>query len=342
MRCPKVVSLLLLVVCGLASLFSCSEWDTDSLGSKFVPANSQVRAFTHQVFVEYSAEEARVWGPSVHEVTATVDGLNVSLENASDSLALFVYGYTAPSDATLRIRSSLPYALYLNGLSLHTDHGPALRCEGPAPCYIVAPIKSRNQLYGSVEVEGPLYLTGRGSIAISSRATALTAASLQCQYGLTIDIDSQEGDGIRLDGPMRSTMGTWTINAAGNGIVSPDSIVLLGGTYQGVAADGSFLEAGNGVMVRCPKLTAAAGWNSNVVDSALVALRYDSVQYVWQASIDTLTIEADSTYQIYQNRAKTPFASLRAARTIAQPWFLICNSAITSVDTLHFILGKKK
>lgn len=341
MRCPKVVSLLSCVVCGVWAFLSCSEWNTDSLGSNFVPANSQVRNFTHQVFVEYSADGVNVWGPFEHEVTATIDGLNVSIDNASDSLALFAYGYTAPSDATLRIHSSAPYALYLNGLSLHADDGPVLLCEGLAPCFMVLPTKSRNQLYGSVQVDGPLYLSGRGTLAIRSRSTALSATSLQCQYGLTVEIDSQEGDGILLDGPMRSTLGTWTINAAGNGIVSPDSIVLLGGTYQGTAVDGAFLEAGHGALVRCPKLTAASGWNSNILDSALVAQRYDSVQSVWQASVDTLIIEADSTYQLYQNRSKTSFATFRPARTIAQPWFLISNGSILGSDTLRFVLGKK-
>lgn len=351
MRYPKVslpgsllaLCLLSLALCLGSMLTSCSEWNTDALGSHFVPANSQVRNFTHLVYVEYGGDGVRIWGNSAQEVTSTVEGQHVSIQNASDSLALFVYGYPtaqdtlATSDASLVVSSQVPYALYLGGLGLRNQQGQAIQCVGDGACYLVLPQGSKNHLWGSLDVEGPLYVTGRGSLTIDHAGTCLTAASLQCQYDATITLDSRSGDGISLRGPMRSTLGTWTINAQRHGIYSPDSVMLMAGTYQGTAVEGAFIEARHGVIVRRPTLMAAAAWNSDVLDSAYVAQRHDSVLGVWHQPVDTLDLEARATYQVFRQGSKTATASFTPLRSIAQPWLLIAHTAIQSTDTLSFV-----
>ena len=346
MRSPKVIYRLLSVLLGLSLFASCSEWDTDSLGSDFVPANSQVRAFTHLVYVEYTPEGARVWGPSSHEVTATIDGLHVSIENASDSLALFAYGYPAAkdtlalTDASLSVQSPRAYALYLGGLALRSlGKRPVIESQGQAPCYLVMPQGSVNDLFGCVRIDGPAYLTGKGSLTINNTATCLTAATLQCQYDVKMTLNSEEGDGISLAGPMRSSLGTWTINAGRNGITTPDSIVLMAGTYQGWAVDGAFLDAAHGVLSRRATLMAASGWSNNIVDSAYVVQRYDSLQAIWQEQVETLL--PDTTYLLYRNGAYREFAKFSTHRELQEPWFLLSNTTVFSTDTVHFKLEAK-
>lgn len=348
MRCPKVTFYILHFTFYLFLLTACSDWNTDKLGEAFVPANSQVRNYTHLVYVEYSADEVRVWGPAEHEVTAQIEGLHVALENASDSLALFVYGYPTAKDtlaqtnASLSIRSVAPYALYLAGLSLRSAEVPAIESVGQAPCYVVLPQGSKNQLWGQMRIEGPLYLTGRGSLTIRHDQTCLTAASLQCQYDVKVELSSTEGNGIELQGPMRSTLGTWDINAARHGISTPQTVTLIGGTYQGTAGEGAFLHSAEGVYVRRPTLQAFSAQSSYILDTALVAQRYDSVQNVWQQRIDTLQLQADSTYQLYLNSSKNSIKQLKPARSIARPWFLFSNSTILTSDTLYFVKSKPK
>lgn len=346
MRHPKVNSLHLLsallpLIGLLLGCLSCSEWDTDSLGAAFTPANSQVRSFTHLVYVEYSNDDVHVWGPHLEEVEVKVDGQHVILQNHSDSLALFAYGYPAladtltPMDGSLTIQSDADFALYLNGLALRSQSRPVLQAEGRGACHAVLCPKSNNILYGNTVFSGPLSLSGVGALSVHSQATSITAASLRCQYGVTVTLSSAEGDGITLRGPMRSSAGSWTITAEENGICTPDSIVLIEGTYTGTARNGAFLEAPDGVICRRPKLIAASAWGCNILDSAAVALRYDSVQAVWHDQLDTLTLVADTTYQIYRNDSKTSTLKFKPRRTVEQPWLLLSDGTIHTTDTIQ-------
>lgn len=337
-------SALLGILCLLSAaiLGACSEWNTNSLGTSFVPANSQVRAFTHAVYVDYDAEGIKVWGPYQDDVTADISSTHITIHNASDSLALFVYGYVASkdslgtSDASITVQSSRPYALYLNGLSLRSQSGTVLSNQGGEVCHLVLSAKA-NQLFGGITSDGPLTLSGVGGLNILSQGPCITAASLQCQYQVNVTLRSLESDGISLTrGGMRSSMGNWHIDAAGNAITSPDSIVLLSGSYQGTALDGSFFEAPRGTILRRPTVIAASAWGNNVIDSALVATRYDSVQAVWQEQVDTLSLMADSLYKVYRNSAKTQFASFRPTQTLHGPYVLISNETVLSADTIYF------
>lgn len=353
MRSPKValrrftrqLLCLLAVVCGLLSA-SCSEWDTDSLGEHFAPANSQVRQFTHLIYVEYTGQNVRVWGPALSEVQADVQGHHVTLDNHSDSLAVFAYGYPATTDsmartdASLTIASTMPYALYLSGLSIRAQHGATITGQGPATCHLVLPSGSKSHLFGPLSFEGPLTLSGRGSLEVESAATCLTAASLHCQYGISLSLCSTEGDGIRLDGPMRAVLGTWNIHAQGHGVSTPDSITVLAGTWQGTSATGAFLHAPGRVMLRRPTLLAAAAQRTEALDTAYVALRYDSVQCLWQQRIDTVQYQADSLYQVFRNADKNPAASYRPRLDCPGPWLMFSNPSVQLSDTLH-VLQKK-
>lgn len=342
-----VVCCLLLVVCSLFAV-SCSEWDTDSLGSSFTPANSQVHTFTHLVYVEYTTEGARVWGPCANEVECEIDRQHVSVTNTkTDSLAIVAYGYTVIKDSignansSLKVDSKTPYALYLNNLSLHSANQPVIQSVNDVTCHVVLPAKSRNNLYGSLCIEGEMTLSGTGTLNVTSRQSAIQAASLQCQYGVTVSLRSSESHGIELSrGAMRSTLGSWYIDAAQNAVHCPDTLFLRGGTYQGTSRQAAFFSSC--AILRCPTLMAAAAKKSQFMDSTFVAQRYDSVQAVWQQQIDTLAIQADSLYQIHRNGSKSATLKFTPAQSIQSPYMLICKSAIWSTDTLQFIKTTQK
>ena len=334
----------LLPLCFLLLAASCSEWDTDAVGTSFTPANSQVRAFTHLVFVEYQESEVRVWGPSADEVETSVEGMHITLQNMSDSLALFVYGYPATADTlgvadgSLTVESSRPYALYLSGLSLRSQAGAVLTSRGAGTCHIVLGASSRNHLYGQVAIDGPMTLSGTGLLTVEHTSDGVIAQSLQCQYGVSVSVTSHQGNGIRLtDGTMRISQGTWVIDAAQTALTSPDSIILLNGTYRGTALQGPFLSAGNGVMLRKPNLMAAAACISELADSAYVALRYDSVQSVWQQQLADITLMADTTYSVLRNSSTSATEKFTPHQTLADPYFLITDGRVLSVDTLHIV-----
>ena len=331
---------LLTLVCTLAA---CSEWDTNGLGKSFVPNNLQVSKFTHLVYVEFSSDDIKIWGPNVKDVVVAGRGNHLVLQNLSDSLALFVYGYTSANDSlgvtdnSITIESDLPYALYLNGLSLHSQQQTAISSTGQGACHLVIPQASKNQLYGGLHTDGDLIVSGTGTLTIESDGNCISASSLYCQYAVTMNLYSRKGDGIELrDGSMKSTLGTWEITAARNGIVASDSIVLLDGSYTGSALEGSFLDAPYGSVLRKPTVTAVSAWSSNVLDSAQVA-HYDSVQAVWQEQVDTLTLMADTTYYILRNSSRSQLAKFLPRQTLPAPYyFLLSNSTVTTQDTLYF------
>ena len=150
-------------------LAACSEWDTDSVGTSFTPANSVVRVYNNLVYIEYAAPEARVWGPAASDVTATISGGHVNIRSEAQNVAYFVYGYPAGTDTlgttygSLTFESRTSYALYREGLSLRCQDGPVFQSPGNDDCHIVLSRNAVNHLYGPIQVAGNLSLSGVGT-----------------------------------------------------------------------------------------------------------------------------------------------------------------------------------
>ncbi len=327
----------------LVLLASCSEWDTDSLGTSFTPANSVVRVYNNVVYVEYAVPEARVWGPAAGDVSSSVDGIHVTIRSEAQNIAYFVYGYPAGTDTlgvtdgSLTIESRSSYALYLEGMSLRCQDGPVFRSLGSDDCHIVLSRNTVNHLYGSIQVGGGLTFSGAGTLIVDSESTCITASTLQCQYGVKINLNSTHGDGIYLtEGVLRATDGTWNIHASHSAICSTDSILIFGGTWRGTALQGSFLDAKAPVVLQKPDMITASAWGNNVLDSIAVAARYDSVQSVWEEQVDTLTLMADTTYTIRRNSSTGSVGRFTPRQTLVGPYILVTNGTVLSSDTLYF------
>jgi hypothetical protein len=326
----------------LLLLPSCSDWNTDTLGSSFTPANSVVRVYNNLVFVEYTAEKPRVWGPASDDISYTNEGNHLSIQSDAQNVAYFVYGYAASdtlnvSESSLSIQSKASYALYLEGVSLRSQDRPVFQSPGNDECHIVLSTNSVNHLYGAVKVGGNMSLSGTGTLTIDCDSTCITAGMLQCQYAVKVNINSAYGDGIYLsNGVMRSTNGTWNINAGHSGICSNDSILIFGGTYRGTALEGAFLDAKAPVVLQKPDMIVASAWGNNPLDSVAVAYRYDSVQSVWEEQVDTLTLMADTTYTIRRNSSTSSAGKFTPHQTLVGPYVLVTNGTVLRTDTLHF------
>ena len=80
----------------------------------------------------------------------------------------------------------------------------------------------------------------------------------------------------------------------------------------------------------------ASAWSNNVLDSLAVAARYDSVQSVWEEQVDTLTLQADTTYTIRRNSSTSSVATFTPRQTLTGPYILVTNGTVLASDTLHF------
>ncbi|MCR5395376.1 MAG: carbohydrate-binding domain-containing protein [Bacteroidales bacterium] len=240
---------LTLCAAAVCVLTSCSEYDTHhEVGSDFAPYNSLVSDFTHPVFVQYHDGDVRVWGPYTDDVAIERhDGARLSLTALADSVALFVYGNAVgdtiqPLHGQLTVSSDRDFALYLNGLYLHSASGPAVQIHAPqATCYLVLPGSSINVLSDSLcstdqtdrehacmWVDGLLYVDGAGTLTLSNRArpsdiatgdslpshALWTSGPLLCNYGITANVTSLYGYAIRTAGSdVQLVKGTWTLRA---------------------------------------------------------------------------------------------------------------------------------
>ena len=213
-----------------ALLPSCDEYNTDVMGTAFNPANSLVSQFIYPVYVEYGGGDVRVWGPNKDLVSTTSDGARLTVTTLSDSIALIVYGNAEgdtikPLHGQLHVMADNDFAMYLNGLRLHSEQGPAIDVESDPDrtCYIVVGHKSDNVLtdstdpgrgFGCIHVDGALYFDGTGTISVTSQsADAIYAAGgLVCNYALTANLTSLLADAIHTSGnEVRLLKGTWKV-----------------------------------------------------------------------------------------------------------------------------------
>lgn len=357
----KTLSLLPLLLLSLLTLglwSSCEKYNSESVGSTFYPANSMVRTFTHPVYVEFSSAEVRVWGPYLQEVDYSIDGTQVSLTNSSDSLALFVYGYPAAGDSAaatncnLTIESNKNFALYINKLIMRSQQQPAIKSIGKGNCYMVIPKSSKNEIYAvaapsAIEHHGALFLTGEGELILSNDSTpyqrplpyvpvALEAqGGLYCQYDLKLTLQCSEGDAMRVaGGPIRSSLGTWKFEAGQHAISNPsDSIVLIAGTYTGIARHGKFFDNSIGTVIRQAKVEALSGLASDVLDTLSLHQHYDSTYVSLQQQI-TYLAEADSTFSVAKKNETSSLAKFTPHYTMSSPWVLLTNGSLQASDTL--------
>lgn len=250
----------------VAICLGCSEYNTDVLGTAFKPANSLVSRFTHAVYLEFREGSVRAWGPYCSEIDLTVDGAHASITTTSDSLAIIAYGDAMgdsimPFVGQLSIRSKNDYALYLNGLRIASDLGPAIESQTSARCILVVANGSKNQLEdteystrrdsegfveeadGCLFVRGQLVLNGTGELTIHSNAPArydeidedsiyqhaiYAQGGIVCNYSTKLTLTTVSGDAIHTSGTeARLVKGTWKLYPNHLGIETEDGLISI-------------------------------------------------------------------------------------------------------------------
>ena len=234
----------LIAVGWIVAAASCEDYDTHhDKGTSFEPYNSQVSRFAHPVYIEYKRGGARVWGPCSDSIQVEHDGARMRVSTSADSLAIFVYGNAVgdtlqPLHGQLQIESKRNFALYLNGLCLRSNFGPALQVEVVGDtCFLVIPGGSKNVLSDTLyaadapieqraclSVEGHLYLIGTGALTLRNMASPvmlsetdsllshalLSSGNVLCNNSLTARFISRYGDVIHTEGgEVRLLRGTW-------------------------------------------------------------------------------------------------------------------------------------
>ncbi len=240
----------MLILTMFCALPGCDDYDTDVIGTAFSPYNSLVSRFVHPVFVEFRGGGVRVWGPYAYLVNDERDGARVTITSDDDSLALVVYGNAVgdslqPLDGQLKVVMENDFAIYLNGLYLHSSNGPAIEMQADdANCYLVVTSGSTNVLSdtiyetqyengsiqeadGCIFTSGILYFDGKGTLTVNNHALprwdedwgdsvythALYACGgIVCNYALTANLTSLYGDAIHTSGAqVRLVKGTWNL-----------------------------------------------------------------------------------------------------------------------------------
>lgn len=363
----KQISLLLCTLLSVLTMglwTSCDKYNSESVGSKFFPANSVVRNFTHSVYVEFSQDDVRVWGAYTKEVEVAGEGTHLVLTNHSDSLALIVYGYPALNDSaaltdcSITIEGDHAYALYLNKLNLCSQKQPAIRSASQGICYLVLPKGSKNQLQSVqapavFEHNGELIITGEGELSLSnlnsnlrlesapnSAAALLVRGGLRCQYNVKLAMSCPEGDAIRVsDGPIRSSLGSWNLIAGQHAISNTnDSIVLIAGEYSGIAHNGKFFDNRIGAVIRQAKVEGLSGMASDLLDTLTLHQHYDSTYVALQQHFEDISLKADSLVNISVKGSSSSIAKFTPRYQMQSPWVVIANSSLQETDTLTISL----
>lgn len=362
-----IINILASIAC-IISMISCSsEFNTNSLGQGFAPANSSVSIFRRQVYVEFSPHSARVWGEAADLVSASVEGSHVNISFTKDSLAFFVYGFSTADttvvggDASLTFNANTKtgFAIYLNGTSIYNPHGPAIQSLGNNPCYIVLSSGTRNNLttvdmtdaQGNANAclysEGVMQVTGTGTLNIrnlstdKNRSNAISAASFGCNHNVNANLRSEAGHDILAQHELIISNGKWDMLSYLSNFKA-ESVQLIAGTYTAHCMDGSFIETNDKyasvAMLRSPVITSLAPFYTSYADSAtMAAIGYvaDSLYYPKQYMPD-FEFKKDSTYSIYYHRDTIDkvLTTFKPIISLEEGYLLISNSTLTNRDQI--------
>lgn len=363
----KAIIYIITILTLLTSWVSCSEWDTNSVGMKFVPANSQVRNFRRLVYVEYGPHSASVWGEASDLVETSIEGNHVSLSFSKDSIAVFVYGFTTADttavggDASLSIRANTKtgYALYLSNTSIYNPHGPAIQSLGNNPCYIVLPSGSRNKLTSAdmddasgnanacLYCEGPLQISGTGTLNIHNQShnaklsNAISSVGLACSHNINANIIAEAGYAIFSQNDVVISSGKWEMLSYLSNIKA-SSVTLTSGTFNAQCQKGSFIETRDKydvpAILRSPTITSLAQSYTTYADSALmcgIGFLADSLYYPKQYKPD-FEFKKDSTYTIYYLRDSTQqkLTTFKPKANLPEGYLLFSNSTLNNRDEI--------
>jgi hypothetical protein len=305
-------------------LASCEgETDGPLAGDQFTPYNRLVRDYKQLVTITFAGESVKVGGAAADQVQVTRDSATparLTISSSARGIAYFVSGKS--DDCQLRIESTQPYALYLNGVTLSSSQGPVIESTGAENAYVVLCTKSTNTLSDSGVSDTTSACLSFGGCLIFNGTGAL---------GVT----APGGDGIyAAGGAVELGSGAYTINAARYGLSSGvGNVTLEGGTLYGTAATGAFVHtpAGRGLAIASGTCLAASAEASEV----LLALDDDEIfpaQTSWQQRVDSLAFSPDTTRTLSATveAASAASCSVRPVAQLANPYILLSVASLTS------------
>lgn len=326
-----------ILVFGLTLFSACDKYDTDVMGENFTPYNSLVTRYKQLVYVEYREGKAKVWGPYAKLVDADINGLDVSISSSLDSLVVLAYGNSGEEagPGSITINSTNSYAIYFSGLNLNNESGTTFKSLGTETCFLVLPTKSQNNLTGSFEVASPLIIDGGGTLNIKSIDNVALSAKggITCSYPVTINISSENNDGVRADnGEIKIADGKWNVTAGNNAFNAGQNIILNGGQIRGNAKTGSF-------ALTPSDMGLVANETNCIAIAAKESTLGEENQFIWQDMVTEVSCKAGTAITINRldnQDKKSKFATFTPAFSYTSPWIIVANTSLSDADWLTF------
>ena len=221
----------------------------------------EAAAFTQTVAVAFSGSAATVSNGAGAGVSVLQDGANVAITSTVAGVEVRVSGTATP--ASLKIGSSQPLKLVLNGVDLASATNPAISVWTSNRCFVVLAKGTTNVLAdggvnaagGAFYGSGPLVFSGPGLLTVSGmkKHGVSGAGSIRIRDG-EIAVPRAVSDAIHA-GSFRLDNGTLTLAAYGDGVdagtVQIDggalSVLSTSNDTKAIKCDGA-MTVGGGVL----------------------------------------------------------------------------------------------
>lgn len=207
-----------------------------------------------------------------------VDGVTVAktaygIAITSKSNAAITYKLEGSLAGTLSVASDSPYQLYLDGVTINADNGPAINLQSKKKAYIVLAANSINTLSDTIsrvkELDEKAALSGKGAIVISGEGTlnvtgnykhAIYAKEYVRIRGGSLNVTVTTRDGIRTDQGFILDGGKLNIVGTGSGIDDESKGIKVDGT-ESAPGKGQIVINDGGITIRTVGKAITAGWD---------------------------------------------------------------------------------
>lgn len=225
-----------------------------------------------------------------------VDGQHVTISEGG------VYAVTGTlENGQLEIAGSEKVKLYLDGVSITSEEGPAIVCNNEKRTILSLAPDTENVLTGGSK-DGD---TASDADETEDTDTEAETAGIYAADSLTINgagsltVQAPYGNGIVSDQHLRLTGGTITVDAANNGMKGKDSLTMYDGTVT--------ITAGNDGMKSTKTEDESKGYVVTSGGSVTISANGDGIQSETLLQIEGGTIQVETTGEVASSSGQDAF-----------------------------------
>ena len=209
--------------------------------------------FSYNVQVVFSATSVATVSNLPEGVTASVSNNDVVITSTISSVKYTLSGSTA--DGMFKIYSKKKYELYLDGVSINNNDGPAFNLQSSKRVFMVLAENSKNVLSdastyadavndedqkGALFSEGSIIISGSGALSITGNYKHALACDeeLIIRKGIDLDIISNVKDGIHTNDTVAICGGNIKITSVGDAVECEEGGITISGGSTNLATSG--------------------------------------------------------------------------------------------------------